>query len=276
MLCLAGALALSACKKPADGEVSKGLDPVNVIDESNLNDIMLTVADPEEGVAYFRRALREKPDRIDLKRGLGISLLRAHRADEAAVVLSEVAQSPEATEEDRVNLADALIRTGKWDEAEKVLDSIRPTYETYRRYRLEAMVADHKHEWKKADAFYETAAGLTTQPAPVYNNWGYSKLIRGDAAAAEKLFLQALTYDENLFTAKNNLVLARARQGKYSLPLVKMTQIEKAQLLYTAGLAAAKQGETDIARQLLQEAIDTHPRYFAEAVRSLRALEAQG
>ena len=50
-----------------------------------------------------------------------------------------------------------------------------PTHETYDRYRLEAIVADSNKEWKRADSFYEIAAGLTTTPASVLNNWGFSK-----------------------------------------------------------------------------------------------------
>jgi len=79
-LCIAGALALSACEKSEDAEVSRALKSVNVIDESNLNDIMLTAADPEEAVGYFQRTLAENPDRIDIMRGLATSLVRAKRA----------------------------------------------------------------------------------------------------------------------------------------------------------------------------------------------------
>jgi hypothetical protein len=76
-----------------------------------------------------------------------------------------------------------------------------------------------------------------------------------------------------MFTAKNNLVLARAAQRNYDLPVVDMTQTERANLLYTAALAAIKQGDVAVGKQLLQEAIDTHPQYFEAASRSLAALE---
>ena len=247
---------------------------VNVIDESNLNDIMLTVADPNEAVTYFSRASAENPDRLDLKRGLAQSLVRASRPEEAAKIWAEIANASGSTEEDRVNQADALIRSNKWDEAATVLDAIPPTHETYKRYRLEAMIADSEKQWKKADSFYETAAGMTTRPAGVLNNWGYSKLTRGDARGAERLFLETLTYDPNLFTAKNNLALARGAQRKYDLPMIRTTQTERAQLLYTLGLTAIKQNDVAVGKGLLQEAIDTHPQYFEAAERSLRALNS--
>ncbi|SNX69291.1 Flp pilus assembly protein TadD [Cereibacter ovatus] len=272
-LCLTGAATLAGCGN-RDADVDRALEAVNVIDESNLNDIMLTVGAPEEAVAYFRGAVEKAPDRIDLKRGLAKSLVRAKHPAEAATVWSQVVNSHEGTNEDRVAYADALIRANDWQKAEAELNRIPPTHETFQRYRLEAMVADSKKQWKKADSFYEIATGMTTQPAGVLNNWGFSKLTRGDASGAEKLFQEALTYEPNQFTTKNNLVLARGAQRKYDLPVIQMTQKERAELLYTLALAAVKQGDVTVGKGLLQDAIDTHPQHFEAAVRSRDALDA--
>ncbi len=274
ILCLGGAVALSACNKTSDADVQRAVKAVNVIDESNLNDIMLTVGDPNEAVAYFQKSSTENPDRIDLKRGLAKSLVRAQRPTEAILVLDQITASPEGTDDDRVELADALIRANEWDRAKAELNKVPPTHETYQRYRLEAMVADSGKQWKKADSFYETAAGLTTKPAGVLNNWGFSKLSRNDFAGAEKLFLEAITYDPNLFTIKNNLVMARGGQRKYDLPVIKMTQEERAQLLYTLALTAVKQGDISVGKGLMQQAVDTSPQHFEAAVNSLKALDA--
>lgn len=272
-LCLTGAIMLSACENTSKADMEEALKDVNAIDETNLSSVMLTHADPNEAVSFFAKSSAQNPERLDLQQGLGKSLVRAGRNAEAVEVWTQVITHPEAGNEDRVDLADALIRNGDWDDAEKVLDSVPPTYETYRRYRLEAMIADGNQEWDRADSFYETAAGLTTQPAGVYNNWGYSKLTRGDFRDAEEMFLRALRNDRSMFTAKNNLVLARAAQGLYELPVIDMTQTERAQLLYTMALAAIKKGDVTIGKGLLQEAIDAHPQHFEAAVRSLRALE---
>ena len=274
-LCLAGAVGLMGCQKASDAEVNRALKSVNVIDESNLNDIMLTVGDPNESVAYFRKTAAENPDRTDLKRGLAQSLVRAQKPQEATAVWATVVADPSATNNDRVAYADALLRSNEWKRAEAELNKIPPTYESFERYKLEAMVADSNKNWKKADSFYEIAVGLTTTPAGVYNNWGYSKLTRGEYAGAEKLFFDAITYDPQLFTAKNNLVLARGAQRKYDIPVIKMTQTERAQLLYTMALTAIKQGDVQIGKGLLQEAVDTHPQHFEAAVRSLDALDAK-
>jgi Flp pilus assembly protein TadD len=274
VLCLGGAVGLTACQKGVSrAQADRAVAEAALVDQTNLNDIMLNVADPAEGVVYFRNALAVTPDNIELKRGLAKSLSRARQYAEATSILNEIIASPDVTNDDRLTLADVLIRDNEWTKAEAILAQIPPTVETYERYRLEALVADSKQQWKKADSFYEIALGLASRPQSVLNNWGFSKLTRGDAAGAEKLFLQALTYDPKMFTAKNNLVLARAAQGKYDLPVVDMTQEERAQLLYTAGLAAVKQGDIAQGKQLLQAAVDTSPTYFEAASRSLKALE---
>ena len=181
-----------------------------------------------------------------------------------------------ATNEDRVDYADTLLRAGDWARAEQELDKVPPTFETFKRYRLEALIADSNEEWKKADSFYEIATGLTTRPSGVLNNWGYSKLTRGDYADAERLFTDAVRQDPKLFTAKNNLVLARGAQRNYALPVIPMDQKERAQLLHTMGLTAVKQGDVQTGKSLLRDAIETHPQHFEAAVRSLSALENNG
>ncbi len=274
-ICITSTIALAGCggTGATDAEVEQAIKDVNVIDQSNLNEVMLTAADPNEAVAYFQRTLAQNPERIDLHRGLAKSLVRAKKNSAAAAAWQRVIAMPGSTNDDRVEYADALIRANRWDDAEAQLDSIPPTHETFQRYRLEAMVADSNKEWKKADSFYEIAVGLTTRPSGTLNNWGFSKLTRGDYAGAEALFAEALTYDSSMFTAKNNLVLARSAQRNYDMPVVPMTQIERAQLTHTAALSAIKQGDVNTGKALLAEAIATHPQYFEAAVRSLEALE---
>ena len=273
-LCTAGLIGLAACDSKETADVDRAFADVNVVDETNLNEVMLTAADPNEAVTYFQRTLGQHPERIDLQRGLAVSLVRAKRNTEAVAAWKKVTSHDDTTSQDRVELADALIRNNEWDQADQVLDSIPPTLESFKRYRLEAMVADSNREWDKADSFYETAVGLTTRPAGVMNNWGYSKLTRGDFAGAERLFGDALRQDQKLFTAKNNLVLARGAQRKYDLPLIPMSQVERAQLLHTLGLSAIKQNDISTGKGLLKDAIETHPQHFEAAVRSLDALEA--
>ena len=97
-LCLTSVVGLSACDQlRAKNEVDRAITAVNAVDQNNLSDIMLTVADPNEAVTYFTRSVKESPDRIDLRRGLATSLIRANRATEAVPVWRKVVEHPQAT-----------------------------------------------------------------------------------------------------------------------------------------------------------------------------------
>lgn len=265
-------LAVAGCAERGD-PTEEVLQDLNVIDATNLNEVMLTAADPAEAVAYFQKTIAQNPQRIEFRRGLAASLVRAGRYPEATAAWQNVLALPDSNQNDRVDYADAQIRNGDWQGAQRTLNAVPPTVETFKRYRLEAIVADSRKDWVRADSFYQTAAGLTTRPAGVLNNWGYSYLTRGKFARAEQMFKQALTHDPKLFTAKNNLVMARGAQRRYELPVIPMTQIERAQLLHTLGLTAIKQNDVVTGKGLLRDAIETHPQYFEAAARSLAALE---
>ena len=267
------ALTVAGCGLRGDkADVDRALKDLNVVDESNLNGLMLAHSDPNEAVAYFRRATSEDPKRMDLQRGLAQALIRAKQPNQAAPIFARVAESRDGTEEDRIALADALIRAGDWAAAEVQLDKVPPKVQTFKRYKLEAMIADSNKDWSASDSFYQTAVGLTQTPAGTFNNWGYSKLTRGDYTEAERLFAEALTHDTGLFTAKNNMALARAAQGNYELPVVPMNQEERALLLHTLALTAIKKGDVATGEGLLRDALDTHPQHFEAAQRALDAL----
>lgn len=268
------ALAVAGCSDPdGDRELIESLDGINVIDESNLNDIMLNFADPNQAAKYFRNALNNDPDRLEFKQGFARSLMRASRSAEAVLVYEQIEASGELSDADRLYYAESLIHNGKWKHASKQLNAIPPTVETYTRYRLEAMVSDSKKTWKKSDHFYETARGLTTRPAPIFNNWGVSKMSRGDHDGAEELFRKSVAFNPKSFSAKNNLSISRANRKIYELPVIPMTGTEKAQLLHNIALQAIRNGDVDLGKGMLEEAIDVHPRHFDEAVRKLAALE---
>jgi hypothetical protein len=126
----------------------------------------------------------------------------------------------------------------------------------------------------KADSFYETAVGLTTQPARRDEQLG---LFQADTRRLRRrrsgCSAMRSASDPKLFTAKNNLALARAAQRNYTLPVIDHDQVERAQLLHTMALSAIKQNDVETGKGLLRDAIETHPQHFEAAVRALRALE---
>jgi len=273
MLC--AALFLGACDEMNNKAADQPPGPANVIDASNLNELMLTVADPDEAVEYFRSALAREPDRLEFRRGYARALSRAGRHAEASLVYRKLVDDGLANTEDRIGFAESLARSNAWDEVEEQLAQLPELPKSYRMNMLRAMAADQRKDWAAADGYYQAARDLTPRPARVLNNWGVSKMSRGDLKDAEKLFQEAVSYDSKLFSAKNNLVIARGLQGKFTLPVIPVSEEEKAQLLHNLAVIALRQGKTDIGKGLLEEAIQTHPRHFDAAVSKLEALNAK-
>lgn len=275
VLLLGSALLVAAC---ADGfdETIEGPEvaPTNVIDAANLNELMLTVSDPADGVAYFQNATAQQPDRLDLKRGYALSLSRARRHAEAARVYQELSQTEVADDILRIEYAHTLARLKRWDEAEEQMILVSPERETARRYIIVAMLADQRNEWEQSDRAYERARLLSTNPATVLNNWGVSQLSRGDYQQAQRTFEEAVAFNPSLFNAKNNLAVSRALQGDYRLPVVTVNEVERATLLHNIAVIALRRGDQDQAKGLLTMALEAHPRHYTAAAEKLAALEA--
>ena len=270
LIAVLAATALTACES-----VSQKKDPIpkSVIDAANLNDLLLAAGDPEESVAYFQKSLAAEPNRADFRRGLAISYARAKRYPEAARVYQEMTALGQDEPADRIEYAFVVARLERWDEVRAILRNLPSGVETSRRYLAEAMLADHDQNWTQADQAYARAESLSSNPAKVINNWGVSMMSRNDLPKASATFERALSFDSRLFSAKNNLAISRGLQNNFELPIVPMTEKEKAIILNNLGLIAVRKGEMDIAKRLFAAAVASHPQHYTAAADRLAALE---
>ncbi|MFK7945521.1 MAG: tetratricopeptide repeat protein [Paracoccaceae bacterium] len=265
-------IGLAAC----EGGIAAKKDPLgsNVIDAAQINDLLLTAGDPNESVIYFEAALANEPGREDFRRGLAKSLTRAKRYPEASRIYQEMIALGQDKPTDKLEYAMVAAHLQNWDEVERLVATVPAGLNTPRRYMVEALLADQKQNWSAADTAYATAESLTTNPASVLNNWGVSLMSRGDLTRAQGTFERALTYNSRLFSAKNNLAISRGLQGNYQLPVIPMTEKEKATILNNLGLIALRKGDKNVAKGLFAAAIDTHPQHYSAAADRLAALEA--
>ena len=125
-LCLCGTVLLAGCQQAERNKIEKEVTSINAADEANLDAIELTIADPNEAVAYFTKSVEKHPEKTEQKRYLAKSLVRAQRPADAAKIWADVVAAKDATNEDSVDLADAMIRANQWTQAETVLDGIPP------------------------------------------------------------------------------------------------------------------------------------------------------
>ncbi|MEO0679750.1 MAG: tetratricopeptide repeat protein [Pseudomonadota bacterium] len=277
---LAAVLALTGCAGllPArvDIEEERKQAAANPLEQESLNEIMLSVAGSEEAVTYFRDALARNPEDAGLRRAYARALYRNRQFAEAGFVYRSLDEAGEATDLDRVNYALALARLEQWDEAEAQLALLPPSARSSRQSLARALIADQRRNWDAADAAYAEAQALAPQPASVLNNWGVSRMARGEMNAAQRSFEEALIYDPEMFSAKNNLAIAYGLQRRYRVPLVSLTDEERAVILHNLGVIALRQGDRDIGQGLLEQSLATHPQHYAPAADKLAALGGVG
>lgn len=260
----------------APTSVSNKPDPLghDIIEEANLTDLLLSAGDPSDAVLYFEEAVEREPDNASYRRGLAKAYAKAKRFPEAARVYQELVALGQAEPGDRLEYAYVAVRLNNWDNAASLAAGLPDGLNTPRRHLLDAILADHRQDWAAADAAYQRAEALSPNPADVLNNWGVSQMSRGDLEAAEATFTRAVSYDSRLFEAKNNLALSRGLRGNYQMPVVPLTDVERATILNNLGLIALRQDETRIARGLFADAVATHPQHYQAAADRLAALEA--
>jgi len=264
---------LAGCDTPT---VSDKQDPLkgDIIDEANLTQLMLQAGDPNEAVSYFENAVAREPERADFRRGLAQSYSRARRYPEAARVYQELLALRQEELVDRLDYAYVAVRLDRWEDATALASSLPQSLDTPRRHLLDAMIADHAKDWEAADRAYARAEALSTAPADVLNNWGVSRMARGELDQASRTFERAVSYDSRLFSAKNNLAISRALQGDFRLPIVPMTDSERAMIQYNMGIIAQEKGELRIARGLYAAALQSHPMHYQAAADRLAQLDS--
>lgn len=280
LLVLAVALLCAGCNGLTQGDVDPDAEraerTASPFDQASLNEIMLTVAGSAEAVNYFREQLAQSPGNAQLRRGLARSLSRNGQHGEARIVYRDLVEAGQATPDDRVEYALSLARLDMWEEAEGQRAQLPPNYTSARQLLLAGILADHERNWAVADDAYERARAVSAQPGAVLNNWGVSKMARGEHEEAERLFEEALVYDPGLFSAKNNLTLSYGLRHRYRLPLVTLSGEEKAVLYHNLGVLALRQNDRAVARSMFEKSLEAHPQHYAPSADKLAALSAAG
>ena len=260
----------------APTSVSDKPDPFaeDIIKEANLSDLLLTAGNPDDAVLYFERAVQRDPEDAEARRGLAKAYVKAKRYPEAARVYEELIALNQAEPEDRLEYAFVAVRLEQWDQAQSAAAGLPDGMNTPRRHLLDALLADHRQDWAAADAAYQRAESLSPNPADILNNWGVSQMSRGDLEAADATFRRAISFDSRMFKAKNNLAISRGLRGNYQMPVMPLTDVERAQILNNLGLIALRRDEKRIARGLFADAVATHPQHYQAAADRLAALES--
>lgn len=166
------------------------------------------------------------------------------------------------------------LRLGRLAEATSLLDrATRQANAGWRAWNARAVAADRQSRWDEADAAYARALEVDRTRAAVFNNMGWSLMLRGRWNEALASFEQANSLNPRPPRLANNLELARAAVAA-ELPqrLAGESDESFAARLNDAGVVAAAAGQAAKAQAAFAQAIEVRSRWYARAAENLAAL----
>ena len=233
----------------------------------------LADGDHESAYGAYAKAYKAEPENPEVLYGLAESLLGIGDAGKAAAAFAKVLETPKLKNLGLQGRGLALAMLGRNGAAEKLLRAAAEADPTmWRAWNAIGQIEDAKGDWQAANTSYERALKANPRAAAVYNNRGVSHLIRHEYAGAEKDFRKAIAIDPQMETARGNLRVALAWQGKYVEALVGVTAQEAPTVLNNMGYIAMKRGDYEGAEAYLAQAIQLSPAYYAKAAQNLAYL----
>jgi Flp pilus assembly protein TadD len=140
-------------------------------------------------------------------------------------------------------------------------------------WNAKGVLADLLHDWAMADRCYARAHELAPRRGEIFNNQGWSLLLRGNWADALSRFEQAATLKPGVGRIANNLELTRSALAA-DLPSRQKgeTNVEWAARLNDAGVAARMLGEDRRALAAFTRALQASPVWYERASHNLEAM----
>jgi Tfp pilus assembly protein PilF len=173
----------------------------------------------------------------------------------------------------RQGLGITLLRQGRDGEARTMLQqAVAADAGLARAWNALGVLADKAQDWPAADSAYAKAVAAAPQDGSILANRGWSQLLRGHHVAAERDLVAALKLQPGLKTARTNLALARAMQGRYQEAFVLSDKTTLASDLNTVGFAAMTRGDLAVAEAYFNRALSLNPQFDRTAWANLQYL----
>ncbi len=222
----------------------------------------------DEAVREFRRVTELQPGDEHGEFYLGLLALRQGRLEESVRLLRSASSRPTARGTTYLNLACALERSGRLEEARLALaraDQLLPNDPTVR--LAAAVLAIRRHDVPAADVLLREAAvfwGTRVRPPAWFHYAGLVAAILGELDRAIAVLTEGTHVHPHAAVLLNNLATALERRGRYddAAAMVERGQLEDPtlpQLHKNAGDLHYRAGRYDEALECYQRAVRVAP-----------------
>ncbi|HEX2831488.1 MAG TPA: sulfatase-like hydrolase/transferase [Thermoanaerobaculia bacterium] len=258
-------------------------DPKNLIGVDNeLHDAVALYQTGQlaRSIATLRAILKESPEIKVAQEMLAFMLQQDENPQAAIEMLSQAVQSGAANDAMKVRLGLLLSANGR---ARQALEILRPFASAHDPDILNAYgiaLADSGDLRGAAETFHRVLA-IDATNATAYQNLGVVALRAGDPAAARANLGKALALNDRMPTVFNLMGVIEAKSGHDDLAIGWWSRAVRADprlydALYNLAIVASRAGRNDVARDALQQFIDTAPpQRYADDIATARALLAQ-
>lgn len=186
----------------------------------------------------------------------------------------ELADDPEVSARALQGKGIALMRIGDnavaYDSLRQAVD-IDPTQ--WRAWNALGYYHDSRLDWSAADESYKHALAANPESALVYNNRGFSRLIRRRFDEAVEDLTKALELDPDLEATRVNLRLVLAWRGRYGRAMLGVYEKETGKALNNVGFIALLRGDYSTAESYFLRALESDASFNKVAWRNLGYLK---
>ena len=234
--------------------------------------------DEPRALRLAREVVAQRPAMIAGREILAFMLQQNDLVGEAVEQLQIIVREPDATDDDRVQLALLYCETGQPRSAIDLLAARKATKnpDFLNAYGV-ALSDDGRPD--EAERQFQQVLALDPANAPALQNLGILGLRRGDTRAAQTYLIRALDLNPKLPLALNTLGVVYARANDFARALEawnRAVAVDPRQYdaLYNIGMVESQAGHAQEARQALARFVKTAPksRYAADIAAARRTL----
>ena len=210
--------------------------------ERLLADLAFESGHNAEALTRYQALLAANPATVSLAERAGIAALRTGEVERASALIERATASPAAS---------------------------------WRAWNARGVLADYRADWGGADAAYAEAAKRSTDRAEIFNNVGWSKMLRGDWSGALGALQRAAQLDPASPRIADNLELAQTAVA-VDLPrrLPRESDQDWAARLNDAGVIARFRGDRVRAIAAFSRAIEARNVWYERAANNLRLAQS--
>ncbi|MEO3429571.1 tetratricopeptide repeat protein [Pelagibius sp. CAU 1746] len=267
------ALVLTACATSEEVPLQAKPEPVSpeivaaaeqAIEQGNYADAKL----------LLERVLLADPGNLRARLGMAESQLAFGQLNAAAEAFETLTKVPEVAARAQQGRGIALLLKGQERPALFLLEqAVAQDPSLWRAWNAIGTLQDRDGHWEAAGRAYDRALELRPDSAMLYNNRGFSHLLRRDHAAAIADFDAALQLEPGMEAARENLRLAFAWAGQYDQALVGVGQKDIGRAFNNIGFVALLRGDLPAAESYLLRSMEIDPKFNRVANKNLEYLK---